>query len=52
MSQHNGVAAHDPVGSNLHFHVKDDRVKRVVPAENEDINEVWLSDRDRFSYED
>ena len=51
MSQHNGIAAHDPVGSNLHFHVKDDRVKRVVPAENEDINEVWLSDRDRFSYE-
>ena len=51
MSQHNGIAAHDGVGSNIHFHVKDDRVKRVVPAENEDINEVWLSDRDRFSYE-
>ena len=51
MSQHNGIAAHDPVGSNLHFHVKNDRVKRVVPAENEDVNEVWLSDRDRFSYE-
>ena len=51
MSQHNGIAGHDPVGSNLHFHVKDDRVKRVVPAENEAINEVWLSDRDRFSYE-
>ncbi len=51
MTQHNGVAAHDGVGSNIHFHIKDDRVKRVVPAENEDINEVWLSDRDRFSYE-
>ena len=51
MSQHNGIAGHDPVGSNLHFHVKDDRVKRVVPAENEAVNEVWLSDRDRFSYE-
>ena len=51
MTQHNGIAAHDPVGSNLHFHVKNDRVQRVVPAENEDINEVWLSDRDRFSYE-
>ena len=51
MSQHDGIAAHDPVGSNLHFHVMNDRVKRVVPAENEDINEVWLSDRDRFSYE-
>ena len=51
MTQHSGIAAHDAVGSNLHFHVKDDRVKRVVPADNEDINEVWLSDRDRFSYE-
>ena len=51
MSQHNGIAGHDPVGSNLHFHVTNDRVKRVVPAENEAINEVWLSDRDRFSYE-
>ena len=51
MTQHSGIAAHDGVGSNLHFHVKDERVKRVVPAENEDINEVWLSDRDRFSYE-
>ena len=51
MTQHHGIAAHDGVGSNLHFHVKDGRVKRVVPAENGDINEVWLSDRDRFSYE-
>ena len=51
MTQHNGIAAHDGTGSNIHFHVKDDRVMRVVPAENEDINEVWLSDRDRFSYE-
>ena len=51
MTQHSGIAVHDAVGSNLHFHVKDDRVKRVVPADNEDINEVWLSDRDRFSYE-
>ena len=51
MSQHNGIAGHDPVGSNLHFHVKNDQVKRVVPAENEAVNEVWLSDRDRYSYE-
>ena len=51
MSQHDGIAPHDAVGSNLHFHVKGDIVKRVVPAENEAINEVWLSDRDRFSYE-
>ena len=49
--QKDGIAPHDSVGSNIHIHVKGDRVKRVVPAENESINEVWLSDRDRFSYE-
>lgn len=51
MKQFDGIAPHDPVGSNIHFHVKGNVVKRVVPAENEAINEVWLSDRDRFSYE-
>ncbi len=51
MSQHPGIAPHDGTGSNIHFHVKQNVVKRVVPAENESINEVWLSDRDRFSYE-
>jgi NADH-quinone oxidoreductase subunit G len=51
MKQLPGIAPHDSVGSNVHFHIKDDRIKRVVPAENEGINEVWLSDRDRFSYE-
>ena len=49
--QKDGIAPHDSVGSNIHFHIKGDRVKRVVPATNEAINEVWLSDRDRFSYE-
>jgi NADH-quinone oxidoreductase subunit G len=51
MTQKPGIALHDGVGSNIHFHLKGDVVKRVVPAENESINEVWLSDRDRFSYE-
>jgi NADH-quinone oxidoreductase subunit G len=51
MKQVAGIAPHDSVGSNIHFHIKNDRIKRVVPAENESINEVWLSDRDRFSYE-
>lgn len=49
--QKDGIAPHDSVGSNIHIHVKGDRVKRVAPADNESINEVWLSDRDRFSYE-
>ncbi len=49
--QKDAIAPHDSVGSNIHVHVKGNQVKRVVPAENESINEVWLSDRDRFSYE-
>jgi len=50
MTQHPGIAPHDGTGSNLHFHVKRDKVMRVVPAQNEAVNEVWLSDRDRYSY--
>jgi NADH-quinone oxidoreductase subunit G len=51
LQQHATVAPHDSVGSNLLVHTRRGRVMRVVPSENEDINEVWLSDRDRFSYE-
>ena len=51
MVQRDGVAAHDAVGSNIHVHVRRGRLLRVVPRENEAVNEVWLSDRDRFSYE-
>ena len=51
MVQREGVAAHDAVGSNIYVHVRRGRLLRVVPRENEAVNEVWLSDRDRFSYE-
>ena len=51
LRQHDGIAPHDCLGSNIHFHVKGDVVKRVVPKDNEALNETWLSDRDRFSYE-
>lgn len=51
MVQRPSIAPHDSVGSNLHFHVKGQIVKRIVPAENESVNEVWLSDRDRYSHE-
>ena len=51
MAQRDSVAPHDPVGSNIHLHVRRGRVLRVVPRANESINEVWLSDRDRFGYE-
>ncbi len=46
-----GIAAHDGIGSNIALHVKGNIVKRVVPRENAATNEVWLSDRDRYSYE-
>src|ERR671918_553386 len=45
------VSPHDGLGSNLMVQVKQNRVMRVLPRENEAINECWLSDRDRFSYE-
>src|SRR5438067_1353875 len=51
LRQHDGIAPHDSIGSNIYLHVKDNRIKRVVPRENEAINEVWIADRDRFSYE-
>jgi NADH-quinone oxidoreductase subunit G len=45
------VSPHDGLGANLIVQVKQNRVMRVLPLENEAINECWLSDRDRFSYE-
>ena len=46
-----GVAAHDSWGSAVAYHAKNGEVKRVVPRENEAVNQCWLSDRDRFSYQ-
>jgi NADH-quinone oxidoreductase subunit G len=51
LSRRRSVSAHDSLGSNLAVNTKDNRVLRVLPVENEDINECWLSDRDRFAYE-
>jgi NADH-quinone oxidoreductase subunit G len=51
MTQHETVAPHDCVGSNLYAHVRRGRLMRVVPRPNDEVNETWISDRDRFSYE-
>ena len=51
MIQHKTIAPHDCIGSNINVHTLRGEIVRVVPRENEAINEVWLSDRDRFSYE-
>jgi NADH-quinone oxidoreductase subunit G len=51
LSRRRSVSPHDGLGSNLLVQVKQKKVMRVLPLENEAINECWLSDRDRFSYE-
>jgi NADH-quinone oxidoreductase subunit G len=51
LSRLRSVAAHDSLGSNLTVQVKANKVMRVLPYENEEVNECWISDRDRFSYE-
>jgi NADH-quinone oxidoreductase subunit G len=51
LSRRKSVSPHDGVGANLIVQVKQGQVKRVLPLENEDVNECWLSDKDRFSYE-
>jgi NADH-quinone oxidoreductase subunit G len=51
LSRRRSVSPHDSLGSNLIVQVKQDRVMRVLPLENDKLNECWLSDRDRFSYE-
>ncbi len=51
MTQHPLVSPHDCVGTNLYGHVLRGRLMRVVPRENEAVNETWIADRDRFSCE-
>ncbi|KTC94425.1 NADH-quinone oxidoreductase subunit NuoG [Legionella erythra] len=50
LTQHDSLAPHDCLGSNVYLHVRRNQVMRAVPKEDEAINETWLSDRDRFSY--
>lgn len=51
LSRRKSISPHCGLGSNLIVQVKLDRVMRVLPRENEEINECWLADKDRFSYE-
>jgi NADH-quinone oxidoreductase subunit G len=50
LARRKSISPHDSLGSNLVVQVKGDRVKRVLPLENEAVNECWISDKDRFSY--
>jgi len=49
--QRDGIAGHDCIGSNIAFHCNNGKIARVVPRDNEAVNECWISDRDRFSYQ-
>ena len=51
LSRRKSISPHDSTGANLIIQVKNNKVMRVVPLENEEVNECWISDRDRFSYE-
>jgi NADH-quinone oxidoreductase subunit G len=51
LSRRKSVSPHDSLGSNLIVQVKGNKVMRVLPLDNEAVNECWLSDRDRFAYE-
>ena len=51
LGRRKSISPHDATGANLVVQVKNNKVLRVVPLENEDVNECWISDRDRFSYE-
>ncbi len=50
LARRRSVSPHDSLGANIVVQVKDNAVMRVVPFENEDVNECWISDRDRFAY--
>ncbi|MFC3875257.1 NADH-quinone oxidoreductase subunit NuoG [Neisseria musculi] len=50
LSRRKTISAHDALGSNLIVQTKDHTVRRVLPLENEAVNECWIADRDRFSY--
>ncbi len=51
LSQHESISPHDSMGANTFIHTDKGVINRVVPRENEAVNEVWISDRDRFAYQ-
>ena len=51
LARRKSVSPHDSTGANLVVQVKANKVMRVLPLENEAVNECWIADRDRFSYE-
>ena len=51
LASNDSIGAHDCIGSNCNVQTKNGQIKRVIARENQDINDTWISDRDRYSYE-
>ncbi|HMV06427.1 MAG TPA: NADH-quinone oxidoreductase subunit NuoG [Accumulibacter sp.] len=51
LARRRSISPHDSLGTNLTLQIKNNVVMRALPRENEDVNECWISDKDRFSYE-
>ena len=51
LSQYKAISPHDCIGSNIYYHTYNNKIIRAVPMENSNINQTWISDRDRFGYE-
>jgi NADH-quinone oxidoreductase subunit G len=51
LARRKSVSPHDSIGANLTVQIKNNVVMRVLPRENEEVNECWISDKERFSYE-
>jgi NADH-quinone oxidoreductase subunit G len=51
LKQFSSISSHDSLGTNILVHTYNEKVVRVVPKENSEVNDTWLSDKDRFSYE-
>lgn len=51
LQEYPAISVHDCIGSNLYLHVRNNKVMRVVPRNADEINEIWLADRDRYSYQ-
>ncbi len=50
LQQKSGISTHDCIGSNIFYHINNGQIKRAVPCGNIEINNIWLSDRDRFGF--
>ena len=51
LDQIKSISPHDCVGTNIYMHVKNHKIKRIVPLQNDSINESWIADRDRFGFD-